>query len=172
MPPKTQTQLLKHVSGAATRYSNCSKQLLNSSMWTCFLMGLICFFDLFTRTRLRETAACRWWKKQRSHMKVWGRIGWWRAFCNPLFLHCSAALCAVIHAWVNGPDAGLIPPREAGIPRLRASPSTCIPTAALRINRLPWGFIGKELNTVRHAMLTLLSPHCVITQLASAVCKT
>lgn len=126
MPPKTQTQLLKHVSGAATRYSNSSKQLLNSSMWTCFLLGLICFSTCSHVHDCVKPPLAGDGKNKGCTWRFWGWIGWWRAFCNPLFLHHSTALCAAIHAWVNGPDAGLIPPREAGIPRLRASPSTCI----------------------------------------------
>lgn len=46
------------------------------------------------------------------------------------------------------------------------------PTAALHRHRLIQRFITEEVNTVKHAMLTRLSAHCVITQLANTVCKT
>lgn len=185
MPPKTQTQLLKHVSGAATRYWNSTllqpaPEFFHVYGWTYLIFFYVLSVCLPVRTHeMTRNVFAADKNVAQAGLRVGqddGELSIIPCFYIPVLLPC-----AVIHAWVDGPDAGPIPPREAGIPTAAwdegilvtcVHPSCCFPTAALHRNRLPWGFIADKLNTVRHAMLTLFSSHCVITQLVSTVCKT
>lgn len=162
-------QILKLYSTAGSSWIlPCAQQNLSY-----FHFCLICFSTCsHTRDNLKLLLIIKM-----LHREVWVWTRWWKAFSNPLFLHPCTTPCAIIHAWVDGPNRP-IPPREAGIPEqcgTREILLTCVhpsrhastpvfPTTALHRNRRAWGFIAKELNTVRHAMLTLFLSPRVITQ--------
>lgn len=114
------------------------------------------------------------------HMQVYDR----ELFNKLLFLHLCSVPWAAIHAWVEGPNLEPMPPGGAGIPEalesrgdpdnLRASQQFASPITSLQRHRLYLEFISEELNTVRHAMLTLWTTvmnreqRFIITELALA----
>lgn len=126
MPPKTQTQLLKHVSRAATRYCNstplhAAPEFLQLNL-SCFHVSVMCFpICIYTRDDMKHLAADKECCTRRS------KVEWddGKSFIISCFY--IAALFPVQSSMheLEGPNVWLLPPQQAGIPRLSGMSLSC-----------------------------------------------